>query len=826
MALCSQSRCRPHSLVTATIGMRYLCIHCHFYQPPRENPWLEQIELQDSAYPYHDWNERISAECYAPNLAARILDEQQRITRIVNNYSKISFDFGPTLLSWACEHAVDVYRGIIEADKRSQKLFGGHGSAMGQAYNHIIMPLANSRDKKTQIRWGVEDFIYRFGRMPEGMWLPETAVDLESLDLMAQAGMIFAVLAPHQAKAFRPMGDEAWQDVTGSKIDPSRPYLLKTSGGRSINLFFYDGPISQAVAFEKLLDNGEKFAQRLMGAYSDKRTGPQMSHIATDGETYGHHHKHGEMALCYALDYIESKKLAAITNYGQFLEQNPPTHEVQIYENTSWSCVHGVERWRSNCGCNSGRLGWNQEWRKPLREALDWLRDCAAVQFEQLGSKYLKDPWAARDGYIGVMLDRSPEVRERFGEMHFRGELSDGEQVQVWKLLELQRHALLMYTSCGWFFDELSGIETVQVIEYAGRVVQLAEQLFGDSMEEEFLKRLSAAKSNLPEYGDGARIYKKYVKPLMVDLEKVGAHYSISSLFAPYGERIDIFSYGVKRLDYHTRDAGRMRMAIGQARFTSKVTQECEDLTFWVVHFGDHNVAGGVRKVDSAKAYEEMLGAISDSFGRVDIPEVVRLLDKRFGEKTYSLRSLFRDEQRRIVRIILSSTVAEAEAAYLQLYEHHAALMRFINTLGTPMPREFTAAVEYAINSLLRRACASDELDGERIRNLLREAQSGNVSLDKTTLEFTLRRKIESLAGRFASDPFDAEKLDELKTALRIVKQMPFPVTVWLAQNHVYGIKGQFYEFTRNKATAGDAKAESWVNSFSQLCDLLMIRVE
>ena len=809
--------------------MRYLCVHCHFYQPPRENPWLEQIELQDSAYPYHDWNERISAECYGPNLVARILDDQQRITRIVNNYSKISFDFGPTLLSWACEHAQEICRGIIDADKQSVKQFSGHGSAIAQAYNHVIMPLANSRDKKTQIRWGFEDFIFRFGRLPEGMWLPETAVDLESLDLMAQAGLTFAILAPHQAKAFRPIEGGAWQDVTGSKIDPSRAYLLKTPGGHSINLFFYDGPISQAVAFEKLLDNGEKFAKRLMGAFSDERTWPQMSHIATDGETYGHHHKHGEMALCYALDYIESNKLASITNYGEFLEKNPPTHEVQIFENTSWSCVHGVERWRGNCGCNSGnsgRLGWNQEWRKPLREALDWLRDCVGPRFEELGSTYLKDPWAARDGYIGVMLDRSPNVREHFGQTHFRRELSDAEQVRVWKLLELQRHAMLMYTSCGWFFDELSGIETVKVIEYAGRVVQLAEQLFGDSIESEFLERLSAAKSNLHEYGDGAKIYKKYVKPLMVDLEKVGAHYSISSLFAPYGERTDIFAYSVKRLDYHTRDAGRLRMAIGQARFTSKVTQECEDLTFWVVHFGDHNVAGGVRKTEGADGYEEMLTAISDSFARVDIPEVVRLLDKRFGEKTYSLRSLFRDEQRRIVRIILSSTVAEAEAAYLQLYEHHAALMRFINSLGTPMPREFAAAVEYALNSLLRRACAGDELDGERIRNLLREAQAGNITLDKTTLEFTLRRKIESLTVHFINSPFDLQKLEDLNTALRIVKQMPFAVNLWSAQNRIYATKNQFYEFTRNKAQGGDPKAQAWLESFSKLCELLMIRVE
>lgn len=806
--------------------MNYLCIHCHFYQPPRESPWLEQIELQDQAYPYHDWNERISAECYAPNLAARILDGQQQITRIVNNYSRISFDFGPTLLSWACENAQDVYRGIIEADKQSRGQFGGHGCAIAQAYNHMILPLANSRDKKTQIRWGFEDFAYRFGRLPEGMWLPETAVDLESLDLMAQAGLTFAILAPHQAKAFRPLEGGAWQDVTGSKIDPSRPYLLKTPAGNRINLFFYDGPVSQAVAFEKLLDNGEKFASRLMSGFNNSRTWPQMNHIATDGETYGHHHKHGDMALAYALDYIESKKLAQITNYGQFLETNPPTHEVQIYENTSWSCVHGIERWRSNCSCNSGRLGWNQEWRKPLRESLDWLRDAAAPKFEALGAKYLRDPWAARDGYIAVMLNRSPEVREQFGQKFFKRKLKEDEQVAVWKLLELQRHAMLMYTSCGWFFDELSGIETVQVIQYAGRVVQLAEQLFGDSLEEEFLTRLVAAKSNLPEYGDGANIYQKYVKPSMVDLEKVGAHYSISSLFAPYGERTDIFAYSVKRLDYHTRDAGRLRMAIGQANFTSKVTQESETLTFWVVHFGDHNVAGGVRKTQEPEGYQELLGSISDSFARVDIPEVIRLLDKRFGEKTYSLRSLFRDEQRRIVRIILSSTVAEAEAAYLTLYEHHAALMRFINSLGTPMPREFTAAVEYAINSLLRRACSSDEVDEERIRNLLREAQVSNVSLDKTTLEFTLRRKIEVLGGRFATDPFDLEKLKNLKDALRIIRMMPFGVNLWAAQNQVYAVKCQFLQFTRNKANGGDAKAQQWVESFSELCGLLMIRVD
>ena len=338
--------------------------------------------------------------------------------------------------------------------------------------------------------------------------------------------------------------------------------------------------------------------------------------------------------------------------------------KAQSYENTAWSCVHGVERWRSNCGCNSGRLGWTQEWRRPLREALDWLRDEVAPLFEKCGGS-ICGPWVARDAYIRVVLDRSPEVRARFAEEQFARELNDDQQVVVWKLMELQRHAMLMYTSCGWFFDDLSGIETVQVIQYAGRVVQLAEQLFEVSLEATFLERLSRAHSNLTEYGSGADIYVKYVKPSIIDLEKVGAHYSISSLFTPYGEGTDIFSYSVQRLDQHTAEAGRLRMALGQARFTSNITQESQVLTFWVVHFGDHNVAGGVQPAQEAGSYQDLLDKINDSFARVDIPEVVRLLDQRFG-RTYSLRSLFRDEQRRIVNTILSSTVAEAEAAYLQ----------------------------------------------------------------------------------------------------------------------------------------------------------------
>ncbi|HVA17610.1 MAG TPA: DUF3536 domain-containing protein, partial [Candidatus Dormibacteraeota bacterium] len=377
---------------------RYICIHGHFYQPPRENPWLEAVEIQDSAYPYHDWNARITAECYGPNSSSRVLDEQGRIVRIVNNYSKISFNFGPTLLSWLEEKSPAVYQSILAADEMSQALYSGHGSAIAQVYNHMIMPLANRRDKETQIVWGLRDFEHRFRRMPEGMWLAETAVDLETLDLLAQHGIKFTILAQTQARSARRIGGTKWRDVSDGSIDPSMPYRITLPSGRTMALFFYDGPISRAVAFEGLLNRGEYLASRLAQAFSDSREWPQLVHIATDGETFGHHHKRGEMALSYAIEQIESTGIAKMTNYGEFLERYPPFREVRIKENSSWSCVHGVDRWRADCGCNSGmHPGWHQQWRAPLRKALDWLRDQLAPHFEEKGRDFFSDPWRARD---------------------------------------------------------------------------------------------------------------------------------------------------------------------------------------------------------------------------------------------------------------------------------------------------------------------------------------------------------------------------------------------------------------------------------------------
>jgi alpha-amylase/alpha-mannosidase (GH57 family) len=354
---------------------RYLCIHGHFYQPPRENPWLEAVELQESAYPFHDWNERITDECYAANARSRILDERGRLDKILNTYEWISFNFGPTLLSWMQARRPDIYQMILEADRASRERFSGHGNALAQGYGHVILPLSNERDKRTQVLWGIRDFEHRFGRKPEGMWLPETAADTPTLEMLAEHGILFTILAPRQAAAFREIGAEAWAELKDGGIDPTRAYLCRLPSGRQINLFFYDGPVSQAVAFEKLLESGEKFMGRLTSAYDESRTWPQLVHIATDGETYGHHHRHGDMALSYAIHSINTNNVARLTNYGEYLHLHPPTHEVRIVESSSWSCIHGVERWRSNCGCNSGmNAGWNQDvmhWPRSTRRRRD-----------------------------------------------------------------------------------------------------------------------------------------------------------------------------------------------------------------------------------------------------------------------------------------------------------------------------------------------------------------------------------------------------------------------------------------------------------------------
>jgi alpha-amylase/alpha-mannosidase (GH57 family) len=765
---------------------RYICIHGHFYQPPRENPWLESVEYQESAHPYHDWNERITAECYAPNSTSRILDGEGRIVQLVNNYSKISFNFGPTLLAWMERTNPNVYHAVLDADEESRNRFSGHGSAIAQAYNHMIMPLANARDKRTQICWGIEDFKHRFGRLPEGMWLPEAAVDLESLDIMAEFGIQFTILAPRQAQSVRPLHGGDWYNVSGGIIDPTQAYKISLPSGRSLALFFYDGPISQALAFEGLLLNGEDFARRLIDAFHDDRTWPQIVHIATDGESYGHHHKNGDMALAYALNYIESKGLARLTNYGEYLELHPPANEVRIYENSSWSCVHGVERWRSDCGCNSGGYPhWNQSWRGPLRAALDWLRDTLEPAFEDATSVYLRDPWKARDDYIALVLERSRENIDAFLKKHALKELEEQDRIRCLKLLECQRHAMLMYTSCGWFFDELSGIETVQVIHYAGRTVQLARQIFGEAVEPRFLKLLQEAKSNMPEHRDGRTIYEKWVRPAMVDLTRVAAHFAVGSVFEENLERT-IGAYSVEHEDLVRFQTGRNKLLMGRSVFTSQITTEESQLTYGVLHFGDHNIRCGVRHYLSPEAYSSLVEEVSQAFQMADFPETILLLDKHFGDSTYSLLSLFRDEQLKVLDMIIAPALDEAEIAYGQLFEHNAPLLRFLVSTDVPVARPLYWATEFVLNSRLKRALSLPDLDEQHIESLLENANFSGITLHNATLEFAVRKNLEALADNLIQGPDGVEALEKLAKAADILPVLPFEVNLRQVQNAFY----------------------------------------
>ena len=844
----SRSAASAHAAPSST-PERFVCVHGHFYQPPRENPWLETVEVQSSAAPFHDWNERITAECYAPNGASRITNKQGQITRILNNYARMSFNFGPTLLSWLETFAPRAYRTIVTADEESAQRFGGHGSALAQVYNHIILPLASERDARTQIRWGMKDFQHRFGRKPEGMWLAETAVSRRTLDLMAQEGIRFTVLAPNQCARVRPLAedrsaetnadtdratvtvDAAWQETPNATVDPTQPYRVQLDGGRSLAVFFYDGPTSRAIAFEGLLNSGEAFGQRLLSSLPPATEGRQpqdrpalLAHVATDGESYGHHHRHGEMALSYAMHWIEENGLAQLTNYGEFLERFPPTREAEVVENSSWSCFHGVERWRSDCGCNGGKPGWNQRWRGPLREAFDLLRDRTEMLAEGVAQPLLKDLWAARDAYIAVVLDRSrPSVDRFFAEQATRV-LTPEERITVLELMELERHLQLMYTSCAWFFDDISGIETVQVIAYAGRVLQLGAKLFGErgvELETEFLEVLVHAKSNVPEHGDGAEVYRKWVKTGRLDLESVGAHYAISSMFRAYPDTGQIFCFDVQRDSYDVSMAGSGRVGLGRARLRSQITEETEDICFAVLHLGDQNLSATVRRFapEQEESWKELKTKAGAAIRRANVPELVRLLDSSISGTSYSLMSLFADEQHRILKGILNQTLAEVEDSLMRIYEEHATLLHFLGESSVPAPPALALTAQFAINAGLRRALEADVYDATEVARLLRRAELDNVQLDTATLSYAAdgRMKRAMVALELAPTKKRPGVLAEALEIAESLRTLPGPSNLWQAQN----IWDDLFRRPENRSWSRECK-----DSFRRLGKALKIAVD
>lgn len=759
---------------------RYLCIHGHFYQPPREHPGLEDIERQDSAAPYHDWNARITAECYAPMGEARILNDEGLICALVNNYARVSFNFGATLLTWMERSAPEAYRSLIAADGEARRLFSGHGSAIAQAYHHAIMPLCSARDKQTQTRWGMRDFEHRFLRRAEGMWLPECAADTASLEALAAEGVLFTILAPRQAKRVRPPGG-AWKQV-GDGVDPRRAYRISLPSGRSIAVFFYDGPVSQAVAFERLLNSGPRFTDRLLHALDDRAT-PQLAHIATDGETYGHHHRFGEMALAHALSLIDRRDDVSLTVYGEFLERHPPEWEAEIVEESSWSCAHGIERWRSDCGCRAADLpGWSQAWRGPLRHALEYLRDEVAQVFERELGRLLRDPWAARDDFIRVMLNNGDEVRAQFLQDHAIGELSLDDQRLVWTLLEQQRHSLYMFTSCGWFFDDLAGIETLQVIAYADRVLQLGEGTLASEVELGFLQRLEGARSNVSPQRTGRELLAREIRPRRVSLRKVALHTAIGRLLDDDHVDEPLRGYPVTRRDEQAWKSGRYATVSGRIDVRSERTAAVENLEYAAIHLGDHSVVGGVREAGDDDAFRQAVAPLHEATDRGDVHDALRALEAAFGAP-WSLKDLFIDPQRRVVDRILAERVVEVDAALERIFADQRPLRRFLVSLGVPLPEPLKHAAAAAVQSVLRREFEGEVEQVTATLKLVEEAREEGIALREEELAFTLQNHLERHVIDLMSAPLDRARWAPILRMTSLAKRLPFTVDLGRVQN-------------------------------------------
>ena len=764
---------------------RAIVIHGHFYQPPRENPWLESVEVQDSAAPYHDWNERVTAECYAPNTAARRVDEHNRVLDIVDNFEKISFNVGPTLFAWLARHRPDVYAKILEADRASVAARGGHGNALAQVYNHLIMPLATRRDKVTQVRWGIDDFRARFGREPEGLWLPETAVDNESLEVLAEAGVKFTVLAPHQALRVRPLGAATWEETNG--IDPSRAYLWRGPRGLTLAIFFYDGHISRAIAFDRLLERAENLVAWLNAAFSETRTWPQLVHCATDGETYGHHSRFGEMALAAAVQQIEAEGTATLTNYGAFLAAHPPTHEVEIRERTSWSCAHGVERWRSDCGCRT-RGDWHQRWRAPLREALDWLRDQIDPFFEARASAHLKDPWAALDAYAAVLLDRSPERLDAFFAAHARGPLDPTACVEARRLLELQRNRLLMYTSCGWFFDEISAIEPVQILRYAAMALQYLNDLGGGRLEDGFVRRLAAAPSNVPEIRNGAEVYRRLVRPTAVNLNRVVAHYAITGFLEEYPADARVYAYRVERLDEARESVDSTALRVAHVRVSSEITGETRDMMYALLHFGGHDFSCGIRAWDDQATYDAVKADLLGRLARPSVADLVRGLDEYFPGGLSSLSHLFLDERRRVLASVIRATLDRHEETYRKIWEETRKLVHYLREVDAPLPEALTIVARHVLEQQVAAELQPlPELGAipDRAFAIVGEAQTLGLTLDLAPLRFIMHRAVTQALDAIAESA-SSERVARATALIEGARRLGIRYGHWATQNRFF----------------------------------------
>lgn len=789
---------------------KYLTIHGHFYQPPRENPWIEEIEMQDSAAPNHDWNEKICWQCYGPNGVSRIVDGSNSIIEISNNYKYMSFNFGPTLLSWMEKYNNSAYKRIIQADIESRDLYNGHGCAIAQVYNHIIMPLANQNDKITQVIWGLKDFQKRFGRNSEGIWLAETALDAQTLEVLIDCGVKYTILSPHQAKCINKIGEKNWQDVSWGSIDPSIPYRYYVEGSdkqKYIDLFFYDGSISKSVAFDNLLHDGRKFASRLNDGYVPSRGhSAQLVNIATDGESYGHHTKFGDMALAYILRVGAKEFGFEITNYADFLEKYPPVYEVDIKPVSAWSCAHGVDRWQDDCGCSTGaQAHWNQKWRKPLRQALDYLRDELINLCSIQGTKYYKDFWQARNDYIDVILDRSEESIDNFFKQNAKKNLKYQEKVKAIKLMEIQRFSQLMYTSCGWFFADISGIETTQIMKYAARAMELASEFSKTNYEKTFLSILQKAKSNIPEFGNGKDIFNKWVKPAIVGFDKITAQYAIEQSFNSDKDvkESKLYCYSVKRNNVKKYTNIDNILTFGKIDITSDITLEKREMSYVILQTQNYDYYCAVKEYNCSEDYNLEAKEISKIFKKDGIIETLQAIELYYGSKFYSLKDIPIDRRKNILENMIQAKLQKTAQTYKDMYENLFYPISYLNDLGMDIPEGFRVCAKYTILSNLYEELSeikkyNDKEKIERLLELSALAEKFKIKLNIPKIRTLLSDNLSILIDNLKNDT-NIKNAKELIYYFELLEKLNIDTEISNAQNIFYEIVCKDFENFFNK---------------------------
>lgn len=783
-----------------------LIIHGHFYQPPRENPWTEIVEREESARPFHDWNERIHKECYRPNGYARIVDGYGRIELIANNYVNMSFNFGPTLLSWLEREHKETYERILEADRESLAKRSGHGNAIAQSYNHTILPLNNERDRRTQVRWGLRDFRYRFGRDAEALWLPETACDERTLETLIDEGLRYAILSPYQAERVRLRdGEGDWLSVNDGSIDTTRPYkyLHRDGAGRSITLFFYDGPIAKAIAFDGALSSSQGLVDRFERAA--RAAAPEgCVNVATDGETYGHHFHWGDRTLAYALEVEALMRGLAVTNYGEFLDHHPPVMEVEIRkgtdgQGTAWSCAHGLGRWSRDCGCQTGaQEGWNQAWRAPLRKALDLLNDEAARGFEETAGDLFIDPWAARDDYIELIVNRDAS-RAQFLRRHAGRDLQAAEQRRALTFLEMQRNSMLIYTSCGWFFADISGIETQQVLKYAGRVMDLGDELGLRSVKHRFLEILSEARSNLAEFGNGADIFRRFVETARVTPARVAAHLAMTGLVDENMKEGVAASYNYRRTEFQKQEHGRLTLATEHLELESRATSSRHEYALSAMHFGDVDFYCVLKPFPGAQSFRQSSEKLWAQFRTASLPAILRLALLEFGPEEYGLEHLLPTGRERISELLFGQMVESFSEEYELLFKANSRNIEMLQAAGFELPSELRAAAEFTIGrrfeeEIRRQSESNDPAAYVKALEIANEVARRGLRIDRTSV----RKVVEAMitrSVRFALATRSAANFQAALVLIMLARKLNLEADLEQAQEAVY-------EAVRTKSSA------------------------